>query len=462
MKSESTISRLNASAELWSWVFNFFRLASGVLLLPLLLHKLSQPDFGMYYVFLGLLTLVPMLEHAFSFNIARFAGYALGGAEDLKPQGMAEPEAQGDPNYPLIWNVLLATRALYLRLALGTMVVLGGVGWLVVRGRVGETSDPTLTWVAGGATVLAAGAEIYSVWWNSFLKGLDQVRDGARIATIAYGTKLLLACGLLLAGLGLCAVPISGLVAATIQRTLSRRRCLELLPDAARPGKAMDHSDLLAKIWPNSWRVGLQLMSGYVAFNGTSVLCLNVLGLTASGQLGLTWQILMMAQSVATVWTQVAWPKVAQFRARGDVRAIRVVMRPRLIKQLISFVVLVVPFAWIGQPALDLLESDKQLLPVIWLAVMASNIFLEMHFSFWTALLATENHVPSLWATVVTNLCGVAVAAGLLFGTPLGLGALVIGPLAVGCLFNYWYWPVVGARNVKSSLWGMFLQKSDQ
>lgn len=455
MKLVATISRLNQSAVLWSWVFNFFRLASGVLLLPLLLHKLSEPDLGMYYVFLGLVTLVPMLDHAFSFNIARFAGYALGGARELQPQGMADGEADAKPNYLLIWELLLTTRALYFRISVGLMVVLAGIGWLIVRGRVGETSDVTMTWVAGGATVLAAGAEIYSAWWNSFLRGLDQVRDAARIATVAYGAKLLMSCGLLLAGLGLCSVPAAAVLAALIQRTFSRRRCLELLPAAARPEGAVRYSELLRKIWPNSWRVGLQLISGYLAFNGASVLCLTFIGLSASAQLGLTWQILMMAQGVAAVWTQVAWPRVAQFRVQGDSEAIKTLMRPRLIKQLLSYVVLAVPFVAIGQSAVDLLGSEKQLLPFVWLAVMSANVFLEMHFSFWTALLATENHVPSLWSTVVTNLCGVGLAAVLLFVTTLGVGALVIGPLVAGSLFNYWYWPARGARNIRSTWLGM-------
>ena len=39
--------RLHNSAVGWSWFFNGLRLASGVILLPLVLHKLPQAEFGM-------------------------------------------------------------------------------------------------------------------------------------------------------------------------------------------------------------------------------------------------------------------------------------------------------------------------------------------------------------------------------------------------------------------------------
>jgi O-antigen/teichoic acid export membrane protein len=46
------MKRTYNSAVAWSWVMNGLRLASGVLLLPLLLQYLSEADFGMYFVFL--------------------------------------------------------------------------------------------------------------------------------------------------------------------------------------------------------------------------------------------------------------------------------------------------------------------------------------------------------------------------------------------------------------------------
>ncbi len=36
--------------------------------------------------------------------------------------------------------------------------------------------------------------------------------------------------------------------------------------------------------------------------------------------------------------------------------------------------------------------------------------------------------------------------------TTLGLGALVLGPLLAGAVFNYWYWPPFAAREIGTTL----------
>lgn len=444
-------NRLNGSAIFWSWAFNFFRLASGVLLLPLLLRQLPLPDLGMHYLLLSLAVIVIVLDNAFAFNLNRFTGYAMGGATEIRPLGMGEPVAAGEPNHPLVWELLLATRALYRRVALLTMGLLAVLGYATIAGKVAATSWPELTWLAAALTVVGAGVEIYSSWWNSFLRGMNRVRDGARIAALAYAVRLGLSCGFLLGGLGLAAVPLAGILASLGQRWFSRRCCLRVLPASARPAVAPPVGDLLARLWPNSWRAGLQLLSRYAATAGASVLCLHTLGLEANARYGLAVQILSMVLGMASVWTAVIWPRVSQLRAQGNADEIRRLFRPRVWYQNLTYLALALPLIWLGEPLLRWLGSGKALLPSPWLELLALNLFLELNFSFWATLLATENRVPSLWATVAGNLAGLALAIGLVLGSGYGLGGIVLGPLLAGGAFNYWYWGLAGARNLRTT-----------
>ena len=50
---------------------NGFRLASGLLLLPLLLNRLPEAELGMYYVFINLYALLPIIDFGFSVSIGR-------------------------------------------------------------------------------------------------------------------------------------------------------------------------------------------------------------------------------------------------------------------------------------------------------------------------------------------------------------------------------------------------------
>src|SRR5258708_37670948 len=105
--------RVFNSAVAWLWVFNFLRLASGLILLPLVLRKFSTADLGMYYVLLSLSALVPLVDFGFGPTIGRFVGYAMGGAASFQTHGLAKAGNSSAPNYTLLWQLLFSSRALY-------------------------------------------------------------------------------------------------------------------------------------------------------------------------------------------------------------------------------------------------------------------------------------------------------------------------------------------------------------
>src|SRR5262245_15500625 len=160
------LKRLWSSAVVWSWAFSALRLSTGVLLLPLLM-RMTDADFGFYYVLLAIVAMVPLMDLGLLASIDRAIGYAVSGADELKAQGTAahaQPDAP--PNFTLLWNLLHATRKLYRLLALVVLVLLGGWGTYMVNLRVAETSDARITWLAWGLTLLGGVFEMYSGWWN--------------------------------------------------------------------------------------------------------------------------------------------------------------------------------------------------------------------------------------------------------------------------------------------------------
>jgi len=443
--------RLNQSAVVWFWLFNGFRFASGVLLLPLLLHSLSRTELGMYYVFLGLTGLLPVVDIAFSLNISRYTSYAMGGAIRLQAQGIDYSENKGGVNYELLGQLLEASRVLYRYLAAVILIALGCIGALMVAIRVQETPDPTYTWLAWGLTIVAATIEVYSGWWNAFLRGMDQVLTSARVSVATYALRTVVAGALLIAGAGLLAIPTAALLSAGLNRYLSRRCCLKLLAQGQRTHPRADLPALLRLLWPNSWRVGLQLLRSYLCLNWMAFLCLKSFGLNINAQFGLSLQILTIIQGMSAVWTSVAWPRVGQLMANRKTAEVQQILASRVQLQNLTFVTLSA-LALASLPTLlNLWGTNKQFLPSGLWTMMALNTFLEMQFSIWTVLLSLENRIPSLWATVTTNALAAVVAYILVHSSSFGVAALVIAPLASGCLFNYWYWPRRGARTLESS-----------
>jgi O-antigen/teichoic acid export membrane protein len=451
-------SRLSQSAVAWSWITNGLRLTSGMVVLPLLLFKLSKPDYDMYIVFLSLAGLGPVLDLGFSVSIGRAVGYAMGGAKELKAHGFVPEQGASGPNYSLLWQLLHATRQLYRILSLVTLVALGALGTVMIAKAVGETSSPRITWAAWALTLISTLWEIYAGWWNVFLRSMNQVLASMQQLVLAQAVKIVLSCALLLAGGGLLSVPVASIVANLLQRQLARRQVLKLLGTPDLPTMAGAARSLIVTLWPNSWRAGVHFLSSFLAGQANTLICLSLLGLAASGQYGFSLQLIGISSGMAQVWTYVKWPLIGQLRIKEDQAALRRLLWPRLWLQYLTYSVMVLGVVVVVPALLRWHHSDKSLLPTLWLALLALNGFLDMNCVFWNTLISTENRLPMVWPMLVSNVINALLVITLVKFADAGLAVFVLSPLIVGLLFNYWKWPHEGARSIGVS-WLRFLLK---
>jgi hypothetical protein len=253
------VKKITRSAVVWSWGLNAIRLGFGLLVLPLLVLLLPTPaDLGFYQLLMQLVGVVPLLDVGLSFGIERSLNYAMGGATELKAQGVHRAESDdGRPNEALLWRIIHAAKVYYAVLSVFGFVLLSAVGaWLVTR-NAAQTSSPSLCWITLGIAVASAGLEIYAGWWSAVLRGVNGIHASARIGFVAHGLKLVLSCFLLLMGAGIASVFAAGFVSSLVLRFYSRRAAVNLLP--APPATKTTRAEiqgLLRVLWPTSWRVG--------------------------------------------------------------------------------------------------------------------------------------------------------------------------------------------------------------
>ena len=444
-----TLKRLHNSTVVWSWVSNILRLAIGVFLLPLVLHKLSAEELGMYLVLLSLVNLAPVIDFGFSPTIVRFVSYAMGGAETLQAQGFVKATSVG-PNRRLLWQLFFTTRSLYRYMALVVLVLVGAWGTYMVELRIHETPFPTVTRVAWAITLAATVFDIYSNWAVIFLRGMNEVLVSVQISVLGSVVKFVVAAGLLLGGGGLVSLPLGSLVGSLLQQGLARWQCRNRLGSHPLP-EAVHIWQNLQILWPNSWRLGLMTLSACLTVQANTAICVKVLGLAEYAQYGLSGLLVGIISGMAAVWTTVKWQLIGQYRAQHDYAAMRRVLWPRFWLQHLTFLVLAAGLIVCGPPMLRWFGSGKQMLPSGWLVLLTLYCLMELHLSFWASLISTENRIPFLWPGLATTLLGLCLSLALIHFTSLGIGALVLAPLLAGSLFNYWYWPLVGARTLDKS-----------
>jgi hypothetical protein len=443
--------RFANTAVFWSWIFNFVRLTYGIILLPLVLHKLSTADLGMYFVLLSLAALAQLVDFGFGETIGRFITYAMGGAREIQAQGLPKPGDSHAPNYTLLWELLATTRFIYRCLTLAVLVVVGVWGTYLVELRIHETSSVLITRLAWAVTLAGTMFEIYANWWCVYLRSMNEVVAASRIYVVVFVVRLALAAGLLCAGAGLLSIPIAAVLSDGLMRWLARSRCLALLKNHPPPPKT-EVKKILKILWPNTWRVGVLLFSTYLTVSANTAICTGAFGLVANAKYGLSLQLMIIALTMASVWFTVKRPLLGQCLARHDLAAVRQIFWPRLWLQNLTFLVLAAGVVCCGAMALNWIGGGKEILSMGWLAVLMFYFFLYSQYVTWGTLMATANNLAYLWPTVATNVLSLILSLLLVYFTRLGLGALVLGPLLAGVLFNFWYWPAYAARDIGTTL----------
>ena len=105
---------------------------------------------------------------------------------------------------------------------------------------------------------------------------------------------------------------------------------------------------------------------------------------------------------------------------------------------------------------LEFLKTNKSVLPLQWMLLLTLNTLFEAHLVTWATFISLGNRLPFLSITILTNLVSLALSVTLMYSTSLGFGALVLGPLLANAAYNYWRWPMEGARMLHAN-WLAFM-----
>jgi hypothetical protein len=457
---QSILPRLLNSPAAWSWILNLLRLGTGLLLLPLLLINLSVDELGIHYVFNNLLLLLPAFDSTLSFNLVRFASYTWGGARELLPLGLQSVPGDGQPNRALLWDLVRASKRLYRCLAV-TVILLGLIcGWFILRDQLSTLNSPGVVWAALVLTAMAMGSELYWGRWNCFLKGQNEMLLSLRLQCLGYGLRVILATVLLVSGAGLLSIPVAALMSGTVQRLLARAACLRRLGEEKSQSVGYNTREIVKLMLPSAWRIAMQLSSQFLLVNSLSFLCVRFFGLETQASYGLSLQLLGIVTALSSVWFSTQVPKLNSLRLQNKSSEMLLILRPCLLRQALTFVLLAIPAITLGSAFVAWLDPDKSLLPVGLLLLLALHAFMEMQFNLWTITAATENLIPSAWPATITNCCATLLAGALIFSTNTGVAGLVIAPMVTGIFFNYWYWPWKIPRTLGTSFFRLMSGKS--
>ena len=437
---------------IWSYAGTAFMIGAGVILLPFILHKMPQETVGIWNIFQTITALVLLLDFGFRPTFARNISYIFSGVKSLQRNGVAHTTSEAAVDYSLLKGTLLAMKRFYRWMALAVFALLASAGtayfYYILQKYSGDRQDALIAWIL----LIAINCyNLYTFYYEALLTGKGYVTRAQQINMLGQAVYLALAIGLIYAGFGLTAIVASQLISTVIRRILTYRVFFtpELkahLHDVA----PQEPKGILQAITPNAVKIGLTQLGGFMVNKSAILIGSAFLTLEQVACYGITIQVMDILARCATVFYQSFMPKLAQCRAENDLNGLRRYYLLCTGSLLAVYVVGGIAWIFLGNWALDIIQSQTHFVPATMLIVMLMISTLEHNHAVSAGFIMADNKIPFF---IPSLLSGAATALLLwIFLGPLhwGIWGLILAPGIAQLAYQNWKWPSV----VIKELWG--------
>ena len=126
----------------WNYGATFMRVASALIVLPLILRMLPKEEVGLWTIMIGLNSMIYLLDFGFFQTFSRAITYIYSGASTLQKEGFVPVTGSSEISFPLLKGVLRAMNRFYGFVSMLLLVLLatGGI-WYINRLLIGFSGD---------------------------------------------------------------------------------------------------------------------------------------------------------------------------------------------------------------------------------------------------------------------------------------------------------------------------------
>ncbi len=446
------IEHIGKKEIVWSYAGTAFMVGAGVILLPFILHKMPQETVGIWNIFQTITALVLMLDFGFRPTFARNISYIFSGIKALQKNGVNHIDADAEVDYGLLKGTLIAMRRFYRWIAIAVFTLLATVGtayfWYILQKYSGDRTDAMVAWVL----LIAINCyTLYTFYYDALMIGKGYVTRTNQINMLSQTIYIILAIGLIYAGLGLTAIVSAQLVATIIRRGLSyyvfytpqlKKHLEEATPQESK--------EILAAITPNAIKIGLTQLGGFLVNKSAILIGSAFLTLEEVASYGITMQLMDVLARCSMVLYIAYMPRLAQCRATNDI--------PQLRKYYIwctatyAAIFVLGGCVWIvaGEWVLQLIGSQTSFIASDLLIIALVASFLEHNHAQSAGFIMADNRIPFFIPSIASGAATVILLWIFLSSLHMGLWGMILAPGLVQLAYQNWKWPSM----VIKELWG--------
>jgi len=440
----------------WNYMGTFMRIASGIIILPLVLKLLPSEEYGLWSIFLTVSSMTTLLDFGFSNSFSRNIAYVFSGVKELKTKGYAAVEDKNDfIDYGLLKSVIRAMKRYYGAMAL-IFIVIFSVGSpfyisTVLEKYSGNKEEIWIAWFVYGAIV---AYEFYTCYYNSLMTGRGYVKRNMQITILSQSVRIIVSVICLLLGMGLISMIIGILVSDLLNRTLSFYSFYDkTLKNNIKSAIVLPVVDIMKIMAPNAFKVGLTTIGLFSMSQAITLISPLYLSLDQVGQYGISRLMISLIISIGGTWFGTFYPQLTQYRVREEDDNVKRLYVKGILILMAVFLITGTGLLFLGNPILILIHSKTFLLSPWYLALMLVFGFFESLQSISTSTLLTKNEVPFFKSVLVSGAASLLLLFFFFKIANLGVLSLILAPGIVLSLYNYWKWPlaVINELNIKLS-----------
>lgn len=438
--------KLNKRDLIWGYFSQFFSIASGILILPIILRMLSSEEVGLNYLMLTIGVMVTLFDFGFAPQFGRNITYIFSGAQNLLKEGIETNEEKLEVNYKLLSVMIQSARFLYKRLSIIILVLLLTLGTAYIYNITkGFTSvrNSLAIWLIYCISIYF---NMYYAYYSSLLNGKGMVTEYRKSLVYSKCVYTVVSLSLLLLNCGLISVVIANLITPFIVKYFSHKFFFTKELKEKLKGFSVtkeEKLELIEIIWHNAKKLGLVYLGSFAITKVGMFIAGLFLSLEDIASYGLMVQLVSLIAVVSTTINTLYQPRIASLRILNSKADLINDFSYTVIIFKIIFGFGSISFILLGNYILSLFGSSTTLPSTSILALYCLVVLLETNHSLFSSFLVTNNEIPFVKSTLVAGVLITIFTYVLLRFTDLGIASVVIVPLVIQLAYNNWKWPYV-------------------
>lgn len=446
--------KLTNKDYLWSYVGVLVSVGSSAVMLPFVLHYLSEEMYGLWGVFQSVAAITTLFDFGFSVTFARNINYAWSGATELKKTSVVYSKSS-EPNFPLMKRAMTACRYVFLLLSGLALICMALPGTVYIRHICYDIPgpEPLIAWFF---YALAIFLNLYYGYFNSFLRGVGAISAANRVTTIARLVQIVLTIGLLACGFGIIGTGIAYFVYGLLLRLLSKRDFLRYqgigkgLAAVREKISGAQMKETFLVVWHNACREGMVTLANYLANQACTLISPLFMSLAETGVYALAVQLSTVLSNVAGAMYNANQPVLQSAYITADREKTRRTMSLIVFSYCGLFLAGLLAIVIAGLPILQLIKPATTPGAAVMLGVAAYQFMLKFR-NCYTSYFSCTNRIPYAKAFLISSALGVALAIGLLAWGWGVWGLIWAQIISQGC-YNVWVWPLRAHREMDLSV----------